>query len=173
MKKTIILLAIPVLLFSCKRTTKDKLTGTWRATSLVNHQMDTVMMQSQQFIDTLGKSTDTVANTQLYGTSNIDSLRKSLQGQLDSIKKMQDAAVKGTVFEFRKDGTALLSFSGKKDSTKWSLEDDSTLVLDELKEKGAGDNVKMQILQLTDTALQLRFMENNSNSIVTFHPEGK
>ena len=170
MKKTLIFLSIPFLLFSCKNSKKNTLIGKWRAVKMVNPQMDIVMKQGQQFIDTVGKSTDTAANMELYGTSNIDSLRQALQVQKDSLLKMQDDAVKNTVFDFKKDGLAILSFGGKSDSSKWSIENDSVLVL---KNKEVANNIKMHIVELSDTALQLQFMEGNANSTVTFHPEGK
>lgn len=173
MKKILLLLGLPVLLFSCKPSKKNMLLHTWHAVDLQNKQMDTILMQGQHFIDTIGQHTDAAANLATYGTNNLDSLKKQLQIQLDTVKTMQDAAVKNTVFEFRKDSVAILNFSGKVDSTKWYLDDEGNLMLDEMKEKGAGDKLKMQILALSDTMLQLQFVEGNSNSVVTFHPAVK
>ncbi len=146
---------------------------TWRADVLNNPQMDEMMMNGQQFIDTVGTQTDAGANVILYGTSNIDSLKKGLQLQLDSVKVMQQSTVQQTVFTFRKDGVAILQFNGNTDSSKWYFDDQGAIILDEMKEKGAGDKIKMEIVSLSDTALKLNFQENETNSVVTFHPDTK
>ncbi len=171
MKKIFILLFLGLL--SCSGSKKQMLERTWRASTLNNPQMDDIVMHSQMFIDTVGKSTGSSDNIDLYGTANMDSLKKELQLQLDSVKAIQQATVQQTVFTFRKDGVAILSFNGNTDSSKWYLDDKGDIVLDEMKEKGAGDIIKMKIESLTDTALLLNFEENGTNSVVTFHPDKK
>ena len=173
MRNIILLLLIATTLFSCKRSKQEMLIGTWQATLLINPQMDTMMMDGQTYIDTLGKSTNAADNLKLYGITNVDSMRHILQQQLDSIKDLQQQAVGNTQFKFRKDGVAVLTFSGNVDSTKWYFDDDGSLMLDEMKEKGAGDKIKMEILDLNDSILKLKFVENGSNSTVIFHSESK
>jgi len=171
MKK--LLLFLPLILLSCKQDKKAMLERTWRAAALNNPQMNDIVMNGQTFIDTVGSHTNADANVDLYGTNNIDSLKKGLQLQLDSLKTDQLNTVQQTVFTFRKDGVAMISFNGNTDSSKWYLDDQGNIVLDELKEKGAGDIIKMRIESLTDTALLLNFEENGTNSVVTFHPDKK
>jgi len=170
-KTLLSILFLSMLCLSCKRDKKDLLVRNWNAVKLDNPQMDDMIKQQQFFIDTFGKTTDAVANIQLYGTSNLDSLKTLLQSQLDSFKVLQQLALKNTWFNFKKNGTAILTFNGATDSTKWSFDDEGTLILDELQGQSAGEKLKMQVVQLNDTALKLRFTENNVNSVVTFHPE--
>jgi hypothetical protein len=166
-------LFIIILAAACKQNKKNMLVGTWHAVDLQNPQMDLMLSEGQHFIDTVGSTTDAATNMDLYGTTNMDSFRKVARLKLDSVRDMQMQAVKGTMFQFRKDGIALLTFSGYPDSTKWYFDEEGKLVLDELQEKGAGANLKMDVEELSDTVLKLRFTENDLNSVVTFHPEKK
>lgn len=149
------------------------LIGSWHATQLINPQMDAMIKEGQDYIDTMGKNTDAATNRDLYGIENLDSMKHILQMQLDSIKRMQQDAVDQTRFQFRKDGVAVLTFTGSKDSTRWYFDDDGSLMLDELKEKGAGDKIRMQVLDLNDSILKLKFVDNGSNSTVIFHADQK
>ena len=164
------LLSIPVILFSCKNDKKSTLTRTWYATNLENPLMDTMMKQGQMFIDTVGKNTDAATNAATYGVTNMDSLRHVLQTQFDSVKHLQDEALKQTVFTFRKDGIALLAFSGRTDSAKWMLDKDGNLILDEITASGRGNKIKMEVVELNNDQLKLKFNVNNSSSTVTFKP---
>jgi hypothetical protein len=130
--------------------------------------MDSVLIQGQQFIDTVGTNTAAEQNLLLYGSENIDSVKKTLQIQLDSIKIMKNAALESTVFTFRTDSVAYLSFSGRTDSMKWYKDTDSTILLTPLGLTGTLDEIKMTIIQLNEKQLKLKFMENGASSIVTF-----
>ena len=170
-KSIIAIVCFSIILFSCKRDKKDLLVRNWNAVKLDNPQMEDMVRQQQRFIDTFGGSTDKASNISLYGTNNLDSLKYVLQSQLDTFKILQQQALKNTWFNFKKNGTAILTFNGATDSTKWYFDDDGALMLDELQSQGSGDKLKMLVVELNDTALKLRFTENNINSIVTFHPE--
>ncbi len=96
-----------------------------------------------------------------------------MQSQYDSAVTMQLEAVTNTVFDFRADSIAILSFAGSVDSGKWYFEKEGILVLEEMSGDNAGEKVTMEIVSISDTALKLKFEENDAISTVTFHPEGK
>jgi hypothetical protein len=173
MKNILIFILLCIFFFSCKPDRKALLTRTWRANTLDNPQMEDILVNGQKFIDTVGANTGATANMELYGTNNIDSLKIVMQMQLDSVKAMQQNTVHQTIFTFRKDGVAILQFNGSVDSSKWYFDDQGNIVLDEMKENGGGDKIKMEVLNLSDTALKLNFKENETNSAVTFHPDKK
>ena len=157
---------------SCKGK-RQMLTGTWHAVKLENPDMDTFFINSQHYIDTIGKNNSEDANLQLYGVANVDSLRRVLQAQYDTAKAMQMNAVVNTVFSFRADSMAFLTFNGIPDSARWYMDKDDKLILDDLQGQGTGEKVNMEIVELTDVALKLRFKEDNAFSTVTFRREGK
>ncbi|MGN6567769.1 MAG: hypothetical protein ACTHJ0_07445 [Flavipsychrobacter sp.] len=168
--KRIVIALVPVLLFSCQPSKKDMLVRNWHAVNLYNPELDDMLQKQQLFIDTVGKSTSPPANDSIYGFHNMDSIKVVLQKQLDSFKLMQQQTLENTYFNFKKNGQAILTFSGYTDTTKWYFDDEGALMLDELKEKGAGTSFKMIVQHLSDTALKLKFIEKDVSSIVTFHP---
>jgi hypothetical protein len=54
---------------------------------------------------------------------------------------------------------------------KWYFDDDGNIIMDEMAHKGAGSKIKMELVKLEDTILQLRFNENGFSSLATFRPE--
>jgi hypothetical protein len=169
-----ILLAIAVLSFTaCKKDKKDIIAKKWVATKLENPDMERTLKEQSHFIDTFGTNTDAAANMQLYGFTNIDSGRQVLRAQFEQYKQMQDAAVKNTWFDFRKDGVVRMNFSGQVDSANWYFDDEGVLILDEMKMKGTGSTIKMDIKELTDKTLKLKFNEDGLTSTVTFIPAEK
>jgi hypothetical protein len=170
MKKLIYLLPFTLLISSCKEKKEDMLAKKWQAVKLSNPQMDQMIKEQEVFLDTFGKGSPE-QNEALYGIKNIDSARESLKMQLNDFKAMQDHAVKNTWFNFRKDGVAIMNFSGQLDSTKWYVEGESKLILDEKQLKGTGNKIEMEIVELKQTMLTLRFTEEGMTSIVTFAPE--
>lgn len=172
MKKVIAVLLLSTCFIACKRKKEDIILKHWQGVAFENPDMDSMIREQEHFIDTVGKSTDAVANKAAYGTDNIDSFKRDLQTQLDSFKVMQMAAVTGTEFDFRKGGKAIVNFgNGYIDSCKWYFDDEGALMLDELKMKGAGDKIKMDVIMLTDTMMKLRLNEEGSKSTVTFKPK--
>lgn len=173
MSKHIIVAAAALLLLAtgCTQNNEKKIVGRWQQTSIHNPVMEEIVAEQQAFIDTLGKSTTPAQNDSLYGVQNIDSLREALRQEIKAFKEDQERAIQQTWFEFRKDGILLLKTEDMLDSAGWYLEDDGhTLVLDEMKLKGSGTQVRMEIVTLTDDALKLRFSQGQDTSTVTFKP---
>lgn len=189
MKNTpVYLLFLLMLLCSCKQDRKKLLTGKWHvvkfennlqlivgkwnAVQMANPELDSFFINGQNYIDTVGKKNDPATNIRLYGTANMDSMRIMLQKQFDSAKNMQNSGVTTTSFYFGDDGVAILSFHGTIDSSAWGIDSLGYLVFDDLNEASKGEKVRMEIIEVSDTVLKLKFRENNVYSIVTFHPDG-
>ena len=163
------------VLFSCRHNAsgnKELLYRSWHAIKLENKEFDCFFANSQAYIDTVGKGHDAATNIALYQVANMDSMRKILQEQLDSAKKMHADAIAHTVFTFRKDSIAVLAFNGQVDSSRWYMSGADTVVLEDLNQVG-GPQIKMLILALSSDELKLQMQENTATSTVTFHPEGK
>lgn len=174
MKKVFLaLLTFSVLFLSCKQDKKSMIAKKWIAVSLENPQLDAVIKEQQTFLDTFGRNTTNEQNDSLYGVRNIDSMRQSLQAQLNDFKSMQEHSVKNTWFHFKHNGIVIMNFSGEADSTKWYFDDDGNLMLDEMELKGAGARLKMEVAALSDTVLKLKLNQEGATSTVTFHPEHK
>lgn len=173
MKRLLLIAPLVLFMVSCKETKEDKIAKKWQAITLENPMMDQMVKKQEVFLDSFGKNTSPQQNDSLYGTRNVDSMRESLKNQLSDFRAMQEHAVKNTWFDFRKDGTALMNFSGQPDSTKWYFDDEGALILDEMKMKGTGSKLKMDVIQLEDTLLKLRFTEDGMTSTVTFLPQKK
>jgi hypothetical protein len=161
-----------LLLFAACAGRQNKIVGKWYAVSYTDKDMDSVLATQQHFLDTVGKGHDSVENMEMYGTTNIDSLKRDLQGKLDSAKALQIGAVTNVIFEFKKDGRALLNFGGGDDSCKWQLNEDKTLLL-QMTSGDAHDNKKMNVLQLTDTVLVLSLQQAGDSTTITFHSQPK
>src|SRR5690606_39895762 len=86
---------------------------------------------------------------------------------------MQEHAVKNTWFDFRKDGIVIMNFSGQVDSSKWEINNEGTLVLDETKTAESTEKLQLEILSLTDTMLKLQMSEQGMSSTVIFKPDRK
>ena len=189
MKHTTIYCSLLMMLIcACKQDTKkllvgkwhvvqfdnnlQKIVGKWNAVAMANPAMDSFFKNGQHYIDTVGKNNDAATNKRLYGAANMDSIRLLLQKQFDSARSMQESGVTSTTFYFGPDGVAILSFHGNIDSSSWDLDSAGYLVLDDLNETSKGEKVRMEIMALSDTMMQLKFMENNTYSVVTFHPDG-
>jgi len=172
MKKLFLAAGLPLLLFSCDNRDRD-LTGKWQAIKLDNPSLEEIVVEQQQFIDSFGSNTTPEQNDTLYGTRNIDSMRRELQLQVDSFKAIQQQTLEMTQFEFLKNKTAILYFGGAPDSASWYFDDDGALILDELKLKGTGTKTRMEIETLTKDTLRLRFTENGITSSATFRPLSK
>lgn len=175
MKINNIFLAFVLLAFAaCTSNVRNRVIGSWRADKVENASMDSFFQKSQIYIDTVGKNNDPQTNLKLYGVTNMDSVRRLLQQQFDSAKAMEENAVLNTVFQFRNDSIAVLSFNGNLDSSKWTVENNNAIIMQDLKGgTGDGDKVKMDILSLTDKLMKVKLIEDSESSIVTFHRETK
>lgn len=159
------------LLTAC--STQDKktmITGKWQAVSLENAQLDSLMAEQNRFLDTFGKGTTDAQNMEMYGFTNVDSARVLLKNEMSEYMAMQDHAVKNTWFEFRKDGLVIMNFSGQMDTTKWQINDEGKLVLEEPAGEDEMGNMSMDILSLSDTVLKLQMTEQGMSSTVIFKP---
>lgn len=173
MKKLFSFIIIATLFASCKPDKEALLTKTWQAIDLENPQLEADIKDREAFLDTVGQHTTPEENFRLYGISNIDSIRTVIHAQLDESKMMQQYALENTNFEFRKDKVAVLNFGSSPDSANWYIDDDGALILDDMKLKGAGDKTKMEIIELSDTLLKLRYTEDSITSTATFRPAKK
>ncbi|MBA3827408.1 MAG: hypothetical protein H0X33_00575 [Taibaiella sp.] len=171
--KSYLLIVLLGLMASCQRDKREMLVQNWHAVALDNPQMNVLVAQQQQFIDTVGKGTDVATNLATYGTTNMDSFKKDLQIQLDSFKMLQQQTLTDTWFNFKKNGTAILTFNGVDNKSKWYFDDEGNLILDEIKEKSTSDHLKMNMIELNDTLLKLKFTQQGQESIVTFVPGKK
>ncbi len=164
------IVVLALFLFSCKQTKTDMVRGSWKGTKFENPDMQDFFKESQHYIDTLGSSKDARINWELYGVTNMDSLKKELQNQHDSAQSMQMNAVLKTIFNFKKDSVAIVSFNGSLDTSKWYLKGD-TLVMIEMTGPEQGMNTQMQILSVSETEMKLKFEMDSSYSTVTFVKE--
>jgi len=172
MKKTLLyIFVVTVVLFSCKRTKQQMIVGSWHAVGLENPEMDSFFKKSQLFIDTMGNTHNDALNMALYGTVNMDSVRAVMQQQYDSAKIIQKNAVLNTLFTFKKDSVAVLSFNGTVDSGKWFFNEKGALVVAPIIKEQANEKVEMEVISLSDTLLKLKLADGSSFSIVTFKPE--
>ncbi len=165
------LLLCSLAFVACKQNKKDMLLGSWRGVKLENPGMDSFFRQSQNYIDTLGKNGNPVTNMELYGSTNVDSLRKGLQIEFDSSKKIQMKAVLNTIFNFRKDSIVAISFNGLPDTSKWYIDVAGALQMEEMTGQGKNTKTQMDIVELTSSELKLRFQEDSMYSTVTFKRE--
>jgi hypothetical protein len=159
-----------LVLTSCKKTREEKIAKKWLAVSLENPDLDKQVAESRIFFDTVGRSTDPETNEQLYGARNMDSMRLILKQQLDSFLAMQAYTVKNTWLDFDKKGTVVANFGTEPDTVKWYFDEEGNLMLDEQDPKVGGGKIKMELVKLEDTVLQLRYSENGFSSLATFHP---
>jgi|SRR5690606_26667944 len=172
MKKQVLILFCGLLFGACKPSKKDLITKKWQAISVESQEVQNSIEQSKIFFDTVGKTTDAATNMELYGVANMDSMREVLKKQLDDFVENQKETVKNTWLDFRKDSILIASFGTGPDTVKWYFDDEGNLIMDEMAQKGSGSILKMDILKLEDSVLQLQFKENDFSSIATFRPAG-
>lgn len=176
MKKlpAVIIILCALTLFSFKADKKKMIIGKWRAAKMENSAMDSFFAMSEMYIDTIGKNNDAETNLQLYGTTNVDSLRMLMKSQLDSTFAQQKLALESTVFSFRKDGIAILSFGDNIDSCKWTMSEAGKITLQDLNNANKEDNnIIMNVLSLSEAMLKLELKEESTRSVITFYPERK
>lgn len=170
------LLILPLCLlslYSCKKDKAGKLVGKWQEVAVINPDLDATFNQQKLFADTVGHSNSPEENLALYGVDNIDSFRKVLNANLDSFRMAQIRAVNATQFDFQKNGVIYFHSDEGVDSSNWYLDDDGALILDEAKLKGAGNTIRMEIIELSDTLLKLQYLEKYLNSTAVFRPVKK
>jgi hypothetical protein len=172
------LLGFTVLLYSCKDEKHEKLLGKWQSEKIENRNKDEFFSSSKIFIDTMGKGNTDAGNILLYGIANVDSLSAILKAQYDSAMAVQQAIDTQSVFTFNEDGTMILSFPGREETGKWSLDKSGRLILDETNEMGQTERVNVELTSVDDNKLTLTFIRKTEQgemdtSKVTFRRSGK
>ncbi|HTN45108.1 MAG TPA: hypothetical protein VL098_02085 [Flavipsychrobacter sp.] len=171
MLKILLAICIPAIVFtsSCKPSKEKMLIGKWTATKMESPQLEQQIKDTKAFIDTVGTSTTPDQNFELYGVRNMDSLRDFMKQQLDATLDDQKKMIDKTWIEFMDKGVVATSFGAPvADTISFYIEEDTVLVLDEMKMKGTGSKINMNIVNLDQQNLTLRFTENGYNSTVIF-----
>ena len=171
MTRLLLLVVITSFFISCKPSNEELISRKWVAVAIDNPELTPERIaETRYFFDTVGKSTSPEVNEQLYGVRNMDSLREILKYQLEGELATQEAIVQHTWMDFHKDGRVAANFGTEKaDTVNWYFEE-GNLFLDEMKYKGSGSKIKMEVLKLDKETLQIRFNENGFTSTATFKP---
>jgi hypothetical protein len=156
-----------ILVASCKPSRESQIIGLWQEVGVSNPQMDEAMEQQRHFLDTVGLHTDSATNMASYGYANMDTLKKIIRTNMDSLKRAESKTIAETWFDFHPGGIVYLHSEEGLDSANWYFEDNA-LMLDEQKLKGGGAKLRMEVEQLNDTALQLHYIEKYLSSIARF-----
>lgn len=168
--------SLPVLFFSCKQDVGKKLIGKWRSVRIENKDKDNFFASSKLFIDTMGKGNNDSTNFEIYGVTNMDSLRRELRNQFDSAYAAQRTIDTQSTITFNTDSTAVFGFPGKSEKGRWFIDRKGRLILDETNELGQTKQLKVLISQAAPDSLQLTFMLEieeglADTSVVTFKRE--
>ncbi len=166
---TISAIALILFLSSCTNSKEKKLMGKWVAIAMESPRLEQEIKEAQRFIDTVGSHTTPDENMALYGVRDMDSLRTLLKEQMELTLVEQKRLIDSTWLDFLKGGIIASNFGAPQpDTINWYLDDEGDLILDEMKMKGSGDKVRMEITTLTNDTLRLRFNENGYSSTATF-----
>lgn len=168
MKKTSILFIALLVFAACKPSKQKMLMGKWQAVSMSSPQLEQEIADTKAFMDTVGKSTTPDENELLYGVRNMDSMRIFMKEQLNETLLHQEQLIQNTSLDFYSKTEVASNFGSGQDTIGWYIDDDGALILDEMKKKGAGSKITMEIAQLDQDSLQLRFNENGYSSTATF-----
>lgn len=159
---------------ACKDGKKGQIIGTWKGAKLENAEMDSFYASTKKMIDTMGANKDPRVNFELYNTTNIDSLKKSMLKEADSLHQQEINGVLTTTFTFDKSGIAYINFFGGRslDTSKWSVENEE-LVMTEMIGPEKGEVRRLRIIKLDDKELKLKFDGSLAFSEVTFTKQSK
>jgi hypothetical protein len=158
-------------LFSCKDDNMKYLPGKWRAVLYQNRDVDSLFAYGQLYIDTMGKGNDDQTNIRIYGTANMDSMRKIMQQGHDEAITAQKEQVNNMVFSFLKDGKAIISFGGRVDTNKWTVDNENNVIVETMDPGSPKEILKWKVRGLSKNELKLRFMQETDSTIVTFKRE--
>lgn len=170
MKKILFILLAGALLSSCaekKKGISEAVIGKWRGFSQDNPELEMMIKGQEMFLDTVGNSTTPEQNREIYGTDDMAAFKADQRARLEKFKEAQYAATTNTIITLKEDGTAILDFDGSPQTAKWRL----ALVLDA---QVAGDSIERVVMDIdyaNDTAMKLRFNEQEFSGSVIFHPE--
>lgn len=169
MKKTY--LALPFLfLVACKNPQAgNALVGEWQATELQNPQVDAILEQQKQMLDTMTRLPEDPSYGMPAEVKSLDSFKAIAYRELDAMRQYYKESATETRFTFRKDSVAVLAFPQGADSARYFLEGDSVLVLNERALKGVGEErLTMHIDKLTSDSLRLSVSDANGRSLMHF-----
>ena len=170
MKKNLFF-AFPFLaLFACKSPkATDALMGEWQATALENPQVDEILAQQKQMIDTMTRMPEAPSYGMGGEMPSLDSFKAQAYRELDAMREYYKESATETKFTFRKDSVAILSFPQGPDSAHYALEGDSILALNERALKGVGEErLVMHIEKLSADSLVLMVPDTNTRSVMRF-----
>lgn len=137
--------------------------GKWRSVEVKNKNKDEFFRASQEFIDTMGTNNSDATNMELYGVTNMDSLRHELQVQFDSAYTAQLNMDTQSTFTFKDDHTLILGYLGRNESGKWEIDDSNNLIIKELNDMGETDKMKVMISSLDEKKLVLSFLRETGS----------
>jgi len=175
MKRIVCYLAIcSFLLLSCSTGKKKLLVGKWNAVSIENPSMDSFLVLEKHMLDTLGKSTSREQNLELYGTTNVDSLKKDQLSKLDTMQARLQFVTNNTWFQFNGDGSAILHYGDMASiNTSWEFGDDGKLLLDVIEKSNFANNLNINIIALTDSTLRIQQVKNEVSNYISFTKQRK
>ncbi len=176
MKYRLVLLfifATALIAGSCKNRTDRMLIGKWRSVKVQNRDKDNFFKTSREFIDSMGRGNSDSVNFEIYGVTNIDSLRRELQAQYDSAYAAQTTIDTSSIFTFNADSTVTFSFPGRSESGKWRVDNSGKLVLDETNEMGQTEQLKVDVVFNSSEEMTLTFIRDleeglSDTSVVLF-----
>lgn len=151
---------------SCKgRSREDMLSRKWQEVSVENPQMEAAITKELAKLDALQDS-DTAILHGVYRTSTADSARAFGKAAIAEQRKMQEDVIRGSWFNFEKDGKLQMHSPRGTDNVKWTLKDDRILVTKE----GVPKPKEWKVTHLSDTALHIVAANSNVSYNVRFHP---
>lgn len=160
------LLLVFLFVFSqCKEDKKELLCRKWRTVAFENKKMQEQIRYFEHFIDTLKYNSNDYASP-----SDLDSLKKGLQSDLDAMREEQRFALENNTMEFRSNGVTYTTSIEGSDSAMYEIEDGNMIRIDESKLKGVGETLTFEILKLNKDTLKIRFVDYGDTSVATMVP---
>ncbi len=163
-------LTLLLLFGSCKQETKgSKIMGEWQAVSLENAQMETVLAQQKNVIDTMTQFPDNPGYGIPEDIKTLDSFKARAYRELEGMRLSMTQEILGTHFTFRKDSVAVLQYPQGADSARFSVEGDTALVLNERALKTVGEErLVMRVAKLSADSLVLALPGNGQSGKLHF-----
>jgi len=178
MKYRLLLLALfaTLVAISCRKRTDRMLIGKWRSIKVQNREKDNFFKSSRAFIDSMGRGNSDSVNFEIYGVTNIDSLRGELRAQYDSAYAAQLTIDTSSIFTFNGDSSVTFSFPGRSENGKWHIDNSGVLILDETNETGQTEQIKVDVSFSGNEEMTLTFVRDlgegvSDTSIVLFRKE--
>lgn len=177
LRKITVITLLTIVFCSCKNSVEKQLLGKWHSAKIEESNWDEFFKVSQQIIDTMGKGHTDAENFEIYGVTDMDSMRHEMQTQYDSAFAALKSIETGSTIHFLADSVVNMGFPGLSETGKWHVNSEGHLIIDETNKYGETMQMIIHINQLTATDLRLVFPRSvqygtsNDSSIVTFHRE--